>query len=236
MSRIEFTKPLEDKIGKLAMLVVFGFFAWKHVGALQALITYRDDIPLWALALASQLVSGIFLAAILYFTVTRLPPRASAAGITPRVVAIAGTFIMSLLVVTPPEAISAPMRMVSTVVIIAGSLISIRCLITLGRSFSIMATSRELKTQGAYNIVRHPLYAAEVLMIFGVVLAHGTAFAFALGGVWLLLQFRRAQFEEAVLRETFPEYADYARRVPMLIPGLRLAWLEDSVTPKTQSA
>jgi protein-S-isoprenylcysteine O-methyltransferase Ste14 len=47
---------------------------------------------------------------------------------------------------------------------------------------------------------------------------------------------RRAQYEESVLRATFPEYADYARRVPMLIPGLRLAWLEATVEPKAQQA
>lgn len=235
-SDVEITRPLEDQLGKLAMLLIFGFLAWKQVGAIQALITYRDAIPLWGLALTSQLVSAAFLAVILYFTITRLPPRASAAGITPRIVAVTGTFIMSLLIVMPADAISAPMRAFSTVIIIAGSVLSIRCLIALGRSFSIMATSRALKTEGAYSIVRHPLYAAEVLMIVGVVLAHGTAFAFAVGGLWLVLQVRRAQYEEAVLRDSFPEYAEYARRVPMLIPGLRLAWLENSVTPKAGRA
>jgi protein-S-isoprenylcysteine O-methyltransferase Ste14 len=135
----------------------------------------------------------------------------------------------------PADAISAPMRVVSSLTVITGSLMSIWCLLQLGRSFSIMATSRALKTQGAYSIVRHPLYAAEVLLILGVVLAHGTALAFAVGSLWLALQVRRAQFEESVLRETFPEYADYARRVPMLIPGLRLQWLEATVEPKSQS-
>jgi protein-S-isoprenylcysteine O-methyltransferase Ste14 len=69
-----------------------------------------------------------------------------------------------------------------------------------------------------------------------VVLSHGSPLAFAVGALWLALQVRRAQYEESVLRQTFPEYADYARRVPMLIPGLRLAWLEATVEPKqTQS-
>ncbi len=233
VSNVETTKPVEDKLGKFAMLMIFGFLAYKQVGAIQLLVTFRDQIPLWGLALTSQLVSAAFLAVILYFTITRLPPRSSAAGITPRIVAVTGTFIMSLLIVMPADAISAPMRAFSTVIIIAGSILSIRCLVQLGRSFSIMATSRALKTEGAYSVVRHPLYAAEVLMIVGVVLAHGTAFAFAVGTLWLVLQVRRAQYEESVLRDTFPEYADYARRVPMLIPGLRLAWLEATVEPKS---
>ena len=112
---------------------------------------------------------------------------------------------------------------------------SIYCLRQLGQSFSIMATSRALKTHGAYNIVRHPLYAAEVLMIAGIVLGHGTALAFGLGAVWLVLQVRRAQDEEAVLYQSAPEEADYAARVPMLIHGLRLGWLEASVETKTKT-
>jgi sterol desaturase/sphingolipid hydroxylase (fatty acid hydroxylase superfamily)/protein-S-isoprenylcysteine O-methyltransferase Ste14 len=236
MSQSQATKPLEDSLGKLAMLCIFGYFAWQQVQSIIILLTHRAEIPLWGLALSAQLVSAGFLAVILFYTITRLPPRSSAAGLAPRIVAVTGTFIMSLLIVMPPDAVSAPMRMFSTLIIIVGSLLSMYCLHQLGRSFSIMATSRELKTQGSYSIVRHPLYAAEVLMILGVVLAHGTGFAFGVGALWLVLQVRRAQYEEAVLRETFPEYADYARRVPMLIPGLRLAWLEDSVTPKGQRA
>jgi sterol desaturase/sphingolipid hydroxylase (fatty acid hydroxylase superfamily)/protein-S-isoprenylcysteine O-methyltransferase Ste14 len=235
MSKIETTNSLEDKIGKLLMLLVFGFLALQQALSIQSLITFRDQFSLWGLALTSQIVSAAFLGFILFYTITRLPPKSSAAGIMPRVVAIAGTFIMSLLIVMPADTISAPMRVISTLTIIAGSLMSIWCLHQLGRSFSIMATSRALKTQGAYSIVRHPLYAAEVLLILGVVLAHGTALAFAVGSLWLALQVRRAQFEESVLRETFPEYADYARRVPMLIPGLRLQWLEATVEPKSQS-
>ena len=236
MSKIEKTNPLEDNIGKLAMLLIFGFLAWRQVIAIQTLFALRDSIPLWGLAFASCVVSSGFLVAILYYTITRLPPRSSAAGIMPRIVAVTGTFIMSLLIVMPPEVISAPMRIFSTSIIMIGSVMSMYCLIQLGRSFSIMATSRELKTEGSYSIVRHPLYAAEVLMILGVVLAHGTAFAFGVGALWLVLQIRRAQYEESVLRATFPEYEGYARRVPMLIPGLRLQWLEATVEPKAQQA
>jgi|GEM_PF-291826 len=235
MSATEKTRTTEDNLGKLAMLLVFGYFTYKQVLSLAYVMVNRDLIPLWGLALCGQIVSMTFLAFILYYTITRLPPRESAAGIMPRVVAIVGTFIMSMLIVIPPEAISAEMRIVSTGMIIVGSAMSIYCLRQLGRSFSIMATSRALKTEGSYSVVRHPLYAAEVLMIAGVVLGHGTALAFGLGAFWLILQVRRAQYEEAVLRQTFPEYEDYAASVPMLIPGLRLDWLEASVKPKLEN-
>ncbi len=104
--------------------------------------------------------------------------------------------------------------------VIVGTILSIMCLRRLGRSFSIMASARELVTRGPYGIVRHPLYCAELVTVIGVVIAHGSILALAAGGIWLGLQYQRARFEEVVLREAFPAYDDYARRVPMMIPNL----------------
>lgn len=229
----QMTRKLEDDLGKLTMLLVFGYLAWEQVQSLIATVTYRDQIPLWPLALTSQLVGTLFISLIVYFTVTRLPPRDSAAGLSPRLTAVLGTFFMMLLVVLPQDAISPAMRVTSTVLIIIGTALSIICLARLGKSFSIMATSRKLVTEGPYRLVRHPLYAAELILILGVVLSHGSPFAFAVGAVWLVLQVRRAQYEESVLRSSFPEYQDYAARVPMLVPGLRMPWLE-ALTPPVQ--
>lgn len=230
------TNLLEDKIGKIAMIAIFGFMAYQAMQSLMMIALLRAQIPFWGLALVSQLVGTVFLALILFYTVKRLPPRGSAAGFAPRAVAIAGTFIMSALIIMPPEAIGAPMRVVSSGMIILGTGLSIWCLHQLGRSFSIMATARELKTTGSYGVVRHPLYGAEVLMILGVVLSHGTWLAYGVGILWLALQIRRAQYEEAVLRATFPQYSDYARRVPMLIPGLHLTWIEQGLLMNSKQA
>ena len=219
-------KTLEDRIGKMAMLLIFGYLCLEQVLSFMISFRVRDDIEFWPLALLSQLCGVIFMSLVLYFTFTRLPPRDTAEGIMPRVVAVAGTFAMMLLIVLPPEAIGQTQRVASTVLIIVGTLLSAWCLYQLGKSFSMVAVSRELKTKGSYSIVRHPLYGAEVVMILGFILSHGSPLAFGVGTVWLLLQIRRAQYEESVLRKTFPEYADYARRVPMLIPGLHLRFLE----------
>jgi len=219
-------KSQEDLLGKLAMLGIFGYLASQQVTAIRLLVTHADEIPLWGLALTAQLVGALFVTFILLFTLVRLPPKDSAQGMMPRVIAVLGTFIMMALVLLPPRAISAEMRVISTVMIIVGSAMSIACLIQLGRSFSIMATSRALKTRGVYGIVRHPLYGAEVLMVLGVVLSHGSALAFIVGALWLILQVRRAQYEEVVLLHSFSEYEAYAARVPMLIPGLRIPALE----------
>jgi protein-S-isoprenylcysteine O-methyltransferase Ste14 len=38
--------------------------------------------------------------------------------------------------------------------------------------------------------------------------------------LWWALQYRRMVNEERIFRATFPEYEDYARHVPMVIPTL----------------
>jgi protein-S-isoprenylcysteine O-methyltransferase Ste14 len=219
-------KTLEDRLGKLAMLLIFGYLGIQQAVSFWVTFMILDKLPLWPLVVLSQACGLLFMALVLYFTATRLPPREHAAGAMPRLVAIAGTFAMMLLIVLPPEPIAQPQRIASTLFIIFGTALSAWCLRDLGRSFSIMATARELRTQGSYAVVRHPLYGAEVVATFGFVLAHGSLQAFAVGLLWILLQIRRAQYEESVLCQTFPEYADYARRVPMLIPGVRLPFLD----------
>lgn len=213
-------KPNEDQLGRFAMIVIFGFLLLMQAISLGASLQQREDIAFWPLALLSQVCGLVFVGLVVTYTLTRLPPRDSAAGIMPRLVAVLGTFIMMFLVALPPEQIGPVQRVISTLMVIIGACLSIWCLNQLGRSFSIMATSRELKTKGSYSVVRHPLYGAEVLMIFGTVVAHGALLAYGLGFIWLFLQIRRAQYEESILRKTFPEYEDYARRVPMLIPSV----------------
>jgi len=215
-------KKLEDSLGKLAMLLVFGYLAYKQTIAGIGIIAQHSNTPLWQLSVVSIVFSTIFVVLILYFTVTRLPPKNTATGIEPRVTAIVGTFVMMLLIVLPAGEISPQLRVVSTVLIIVGTVLSVYCIRRLGKSFSIMATARELVTEGPYKIIRHPLYGAEVVTIIGVAIGHWSPSAAVLSLVWLGLQIRRAQNEERVLRESFPEYGDYARRVPMLLPGFML--------------
>ncbi|MFN4154676.1 MAG: sterol desaturase family protein [Paracoccaceae bacterium] len=223
---------IEDNLGKLAMLLIFGYLSIQQVFSIYTTVQHADQIPMWGLVLASQIFSTLFVVFVVYFTMVRLPPKDSADGIMPRVIALLGTYIMMALVFLPPQPISAELRVIATVIILVGTALSIACLMQLGKSFSIMASSRELKTKGAYGVVRHPLYGAELLMIAGVMLSHGSVMAFGLGGLWVTLQIRRAQYEEGILRATFPEYADYAARVPMLVPGLHLRWLEAPVAQK----
>jgi protein-S-isoprenylcysteine O-methyltransferase Ste14 len=213
-------RKLEDDLGKLAMLLAFGLLAYQQSLGLIAAFSNRSESPLWELSLISRVLGTLFLLLILYFTVTRLPPRDAAEGVMPRIISIAGTFIMMTLTVLPSAQIGLTLQLIATALIAVGFALSILCIYRLGRSFSIMAVARKLVTTGAYRYVRHPLYAAELIAIVGVVLANLSWAAVAIGVLWLALQIKRAQNEEAILRKTFPEYAEYAARVPMLVPGL----------------
>jgi protein-S-isoprenylcysteine O-methyltransferase Ste14 len=88
----------------------------------------------------------------------------------------------------------------------------------LGRSFSIAPQARQLVVGGAYSIVRHPLYLCEEIAVLGAMLGRFSPMAVAIIAIHWAFQLRRIDYEEQILRETFPEYAQYAATVPRLIP------------------
>ena len=74
---------------------------------------------------------------------------------------------------------------------------------------------------GVYRVVRHPLYASLMLMLFGGSLMYGSILDAALTA-FLFIPFMayRAKQEEAVLDTVFPEYALYKKQTGMFFPKL----------------
>ena len=94
---------------------------------------------------------------------------------------------------------------------------------TLGENWAARVTigaRQELVVLGPYRIVRHPIYSGLLFAIFGTAIIagnFGALIGFILILVSVLIKLRR---EESALREHFGvAYADYARRVPGLVPG-----------------
>ncbi len=106
----------------------------------------------------------------------------------------------------------------SSSLVVVGMLMAFAVLRWLGRAFSIMAEARRLVTHGPYRLVRHPLYICEELAVIGIFVQVISPLAVIIFLMHAAIQFRRMLNEEAVLRETFPEYERYARQTPRLIP------------------
>jgi protein-S-isoprenylcysteine O-methyltransferase Ste14 len=80
----------------------------------------------------------------------------------------------------------------------------------------------KLEIRGLYRYVRHPLYLFGLLIIWLLPLMTWNILAFNLGATIYILV--GIQFEERRLLKEFGQaYADYQRRVPMLIPWTRTA-------------
>jgi protein-S-isoprenylcysteine O-methyltransferase Ste14 len=75
------------------------------------------------------------------------------------------------------------------------------------------AADQEVVERGLYGLIRHPLYAGNLMAFAGAALWLGSYAA--LGGVLVMLLFTIARIlvEERELRARLPAYADYARRV-----------------------
>ncbi len=207
----------EERIGKLLLL---GAFGWLLIGKLRDVslaIARHQSSPL---AMTTQLLGLLFVTLVVVMTLRRLPARTSASGWAPRIDAILGTFLLILLAWAPPGDVPEAALALATALIVVGTAASIWCLHFLGRSFAVLAAARALVTRGPYGRVRHPLYLAEGITTIGIIVAHWSLPALAIGIAQFAFQFRRMQHEEAILRATFPEYADYARRVPMIMPAL----------------
>ena len=78
----------------------------------------------------------------------------------------------------------------------------------------------QLVTTGLYAHVRHPIYSALLLLSLGVVLDAGWWPQLAVALMLFLLLRIKAQFEETLLRKTYPKYAAYAAKTPMFFPRL----------------
>jgi protein-S-isoprenylcysteine O-methyltransferase Ste14 len=125
-----------------------------------------------------------------------------------------------LLLLNPRTDLPLAAQIAASVLVLAGNGFAVMILMRLGRSFSILPESRKLVTTGPYKIVRHPLYLAEAVATLGAVINFLSPWALLLVGVQTALQLVRIRYEERVLRQTFPEYAKYAKHTARLIPGV----------------
>jgi protein-S-isoprenylcysteine O-methyltransferase Ste14 len=82
--------------------------------------------------------------------------------------------------------------------------------VELGKSFSVAARAKELKTQGLYSKIRNPVYVFGTIFIAGFVLAIGRPMGLLILLVIVPMQVLRARKEARVLEEKFGDaYREY---------------------------
>jgi len=106
--------------------------------------------------------------------------------------------------------------------LIAGALVLLPGLILRGLASGYVQKDKQLTTGGPYAYTRNPLYLGSLLLAAGFAIAAQSGWIVVI----MLLMFAVIYVpviagEERYLRQTFPEYDDYARQVPRMLPQLK---------------
>lgn len=201
--------------------LVLGIVFVREIGAGLGAIAASGLDALGAARLVSRICLFAFFTLIAWLTLVRTRPLAQAAGLQPRLTALAGCYLLYGLALLPQNAqIGVALHAVSASLLLLGNGLAVFILTRLGRSFSIMAEARRLVTDGPYRLVRHPLYLAEQIAIVGAFIQFASLWAALLVLAQFGFQLLRMRNEEAVLARSFPDYAAYAQRTARLVPGL----------------
>jgi protein-S-isoprenylcysteine O-methyltransferase Ste14 len=121
-----------------------------------------------------------------------------------------------------PAALARISRAAGIVLMVAGAALALAGLAALGPANLTplprpRARGRLVRT-GAYRLVRHPIYAGGIALAFGWALTARALPTLIYAAAMALFADFKATREERWLRERFPDYPDYARRVRKLIP------------------
>lgn len=209
-----------DFLMRVPLLSWASYCALKQIVGLIHFIKLEKLDAVYLIHLASRLSVLAFLLLLVIATILRTRPSNKASGLEPRISALVGTFLIYGIVLFPQRELSLSLEIISTLLIIVGTIGAIVALSRLGRSFSVMAETRQLVTSGPYRLVRHPLYLTEEIAIFGMFMQFASIWTVLILALQITFQLRRIHNEEAILTEAFPEYSMYREATNRLIPGV----------------
>ena len=214
---------LYDVLMRLPMLIWSAFLGLVSVVVLQEYVRQAEPglpVVVYILNIAMRLSVIVYLVVIAATVVVRMRPARKARGVEPRISALIGTFLLTVVVVFPRRDLSMLAGLVSAVLTLGGNTFAVVVLTQLRQSFSIMAEARQLVTEGVYRMVRHPLYLAEEIAAIGIVMQFFSLSTAAILAVQIGFQLRRMRNEEVILADTFPEYLAYRARTVRILPGI----------------
>jgi protein-S-isoprenylcysteine O-methyltransferase Ste14 len=115
------------------------------------------------------------------------------------------------------------LRVLGLLILGAGGVLGTAGTLALGRNLTPFPRPKEggyLVSQGAYGIVRHPIYAGLILGTLGWAIWNANVLGIMLAFALLVFFGLKSQREERWLLEAYPDYGAYRRRVKRLIPWL----------------
>ncbi len=104
---------------------------------------------------------------------------------------------------------------------IIGILVSASFLRSALTAMPIPKKGGKMTSHGLYRYVRHPMYSSVLLFSLGIALYYGTLYKYILVGLLCLLLYLKSSYEEKLLADTYPDYANYAKNTPRFIPNFK---------------
>ena len=214
---------LYDAVAALPLILWFAYGAWQIrpfiINDILLITTGRGSLFVWVQLFSLTAAAGFNLL-LIYLLLVRDKPVRKSKGWLPRLCAFLGTFLGVGMLQLPVVQLTLSMQILAALLIGVGSLASLLVLWRLGKSFSIMPEARTLVTTGPYAHARHPLYAVEMITIFGMALQFAQPWAAIVTVLVFGFLVLRTIFEERVLEEAYPEYAAYRAKTARFIPGV----------------
>jgi protein-S-isoprenylcysteine O-methyltransferase Ste14 len=213
--------------GRSLPAVLFALLGWR---VLLNVLSQVRALPVHAGGgdvLAGPLTTGVYLLFCVIpvgIYLVRPRPRARDGRMIARTAGLVGTTMLLVVGAFPNPVLLTPpalVRDIAAPLALAAFALGVYGLLFLRRSLSIIPEARRLVTGGPYRLIRHPLYAAEILAAVALVLARPGLWATLTLVPFIAVQMLRASFEEGLLARIFPEYRGYAARTRRLIP---LVW------------
>lgn len=151
-----------------------------------------------------------------------VPDRYGLALVGAQMAAVAGVFWPGEPRWRLPQAVAVG----SAVSMVGGTILAAAGAARLGRSVRPLPAPPDgsvLRTDGAYGVVRHPIYAGLLASCTGAAILRARPEPLAAVAVLAAVLHFKAGYEERLLRLRFgAAYEEYAERVPRLVPHIRL--------------
>ena len=177
------------------------------LSALWILFAIAHIVAFRATGKASLLVFGVAETLVAVFFLLRTQPKSFTTRPHEWVIAVAGTFLP--LLVRPTA--DTPVPAVEWGLVL-GAAMQTAGMLSLNRSFALVPALRELKTEGMYRLVRHPIYFSYVITHACYLTANFSLWNLLIISASIGLMMTRIHFEERHL-SLAPEYRAYRNRV-----------------------